>query len=74
MQQSIYNSVYNSVNGNINGSGITIQATKTNKTTPTTRRASLAQRVAQRWDLVGVLMLMGSSAVYGAFALAHVGL
>ncbi len=66
MQQSIYNS--------INGNSLTIQATKTNETAPTTRRASLARRLAQRWDLVGVLALMGSSAAYGAFALVHLGL
>ena len=65
MQQAIYNS--------INRDGISIQASKTNKTA-TTRRATLIQRIAHRWDMVGVLALMGSSAAYGVYALAHVGL
>ena len=66
MQQAIYNS--------INRDGISIQASKTNKTATATRRASLIRRIAHRWDMVGVLALMGSSAAYGVFALAHLGL
>lgn len=34
----------------------------------------LARGIARRWELAGVLALMASSAVYGAFALAHLGL
>ena len=67
MQQAIYNST-------INSNGIAIQTTKTDKTVTAARRASLLQRIARRWDMVGVLALMGSSAAYGVFALAHLGL
>jgi len=58
MQQAIYND-------------IAIQTTKTITTAPTPRRASLGRRIAQKWDLYGVLALMGSSAAYGLFAIAH---
>ena len=61
MQQAIYNS--------INGSSIASQAAET---TATARRASLARRIARRWDMIGVLALMGSSAAYAVFAIAHV--
>ena len=64
MQQAIYNST------TINGNDFAIPATKT--ATTTARRASLARRIARRWDMVGVLALMGSSAVYAVFAIAHV--
>ena len=30
--------------------------------------------VACRWDFVGMLALMGASAIYGVFALTHLGL
>ena len=63
MQQAIYNSI----------NGISSQATNTT-TAPAAWRAGLARRIAQRWDLVGVLTLMGSSAAYGVYALAHLGL
>ena len=43
-------------------------------TTPNTRLAGLLRWVARKWDLVGVLALMGSSAAYGVYALAHPGL
>ncbi len=68
MQQSIYNSIIHD--------SITIQATKTDTgtTAPAFWGASLLQRLARRWDMVGVLALMGSSAAYGVFALAHLGL
>ena len=63
MQQAIYN---------------TIRIQNTNQaaiTSPATSRAAVVRRwVARKWDLVGVLALMGSSAAYGIFALAHVGL
>ena len=71
MQQTIYNSINSN---SINSNGITVQATQTNKMAPTARRASLARHIARRWDMVGMLALMGSSAVYAVFALAHVGL
>ena len=61
MQQAIYNS-----------NNITIQATNTAKTAATTRLASLTRRIAQRWDMIGVLALMTSSATYAVFAIAHV--
>lgn len=32
-----------------------------------------ARTLARRWDLVGVLSLMASSAAYGIYALAHTG-
>ena len=58
MQQAIYNTIH----------GISIQT----KTTAGSRRAGLGRRVAQSWDLVGVLALMASSAAYGVLALAGV--
>jgi len=64
MQQAIYN---NSING----------ARNTNLTMTTAsaaRPSGLVRWVARRWDMGGVLALMGSSAAYGAFALAHLGL
>lgn len=36
--------------------------------------AGLVRWIARRWDLVGVLALLGSSAAYGAYALTHLGL
>lgn len=36
--------------------------------------AGLARWVSQRWELVGVLALLGSSAAYGVYALTHLGL
>ncbi len=63
MQQAIYN---NSING--------ARTQNTGLTTAAARPSGLARWVAGRWDLVGVLALMGSSAAYGAFALAHLGL
>lgn len=60
MQQALYNS-------------IAIQVTKTNTAATTkSRRASFARRIAQKWDLVGVLALMASGAAYGMYAIAHV--
>ena len=38
------------------------------------RYAALVQWVARQWEMVGVLALMGSSAIYGVFALTHLGL
>ena len=59
MQQAIYNST---------------RTRNTNNKAPTARTAGLARRMAVRWDLAGVLTLMGSSAAYGVFALVHLGL
>ena len=67
MQQAIYNS--------INGIGISIQTNAAAKTGAGAPKATgLLRWAASRWDLVGVLTLMGSSAAYGVFALAHLGL
>ena len=61
MQQAIYNS-------------ITIQTNRTDTATTTgSRRTNLVRRIAQTWDLAGVLALMASGAAYGVYALAHVG-
>lgn len=43
-------------------------------TAPAARPVGLARRMAGRWDMTGVLALLGSSAAYGVFALAHLGL
>ena len=65
MQQAIYNS---------------IRIQNTNNTVATGRAANapksmgLVRWAAARWEMVGVLTLMGSCATYGVFALAHVGL
>ena len=52
--------------------------TATNTTTRTTASlktaelgAELVRWIARKWDLVGVLTLLGSSTAYGVFALAH---
>lgn len=34
----------------------------------------LVRWIAHRWDLVGMLALIGSSAAYAMYALAHLGL
>ena len=39
--------------------------------TPAVRKTSLRRHLARRWDLYGILTLMGSSAAYAAYALAH---
>ena len=62
MQQAIYNS--------ITGNTINIQAANTGAP----KASGLLRWVARKWDLIGVVALMGSSAAYGVFALAHVGL
>ena len=36
--------------------------------------AGFVRWLAHRWDLVGVVALIGSSAAYGVYALAHLGL
>ena len=37
-------------------------------------RAGFGRWLAHRWDLVGVLTLIGSSAAYGVYTLTHLGL
>ena len=44
------------------------QTAATQTTAPTT---GLTQWISRKWDLVGVLALMTSSAAYGVFALSH---
>jgi len=61
MQQALYNTIHQDN---------TIAKTVT--TVPTIRRTSLGRRLAQKWDLVGVLALMASGAAYGVLALAGV--
>ncbi len=70
MQQAIYNSTTIG-DITINGNSIALPAAGTVKTTPAARRTSLARRFARRWDMVGVVALMGSSAAYAVFAIAH---
>lgn len=60
MQQAIYNNI------SISTLGRTASAVA--------RRTGMVRWIARRLDLVGVLALMGSSAAYGVFALAHLGL
>jgi len=36
--------------------------------------AGLVRWIAHRWDLVGMLALLGSSGAYGVYALTHLGL
>ena len=64
MQQAIYNSSINS-SRNTNSTAMKPVAA---------RPSGLRRWAAARWEMVGVLALMGSSAAYGVFALAHVGL
>jgi len=60
MPQAIYNTIH----------GIGTQAAT--KTATGSRRTGLGRRVAQSWDLAGVLALMAASAAYGVLALAEV--
>ncbi len=60
MQQAIYNTI-----------SAEITVGKTITLAPTNRRASLGRRLAQKWDLYGVVALMLSSGMYGLYALAH---
>ena len=64
MQQSIYNNI--GIQANVG-----VQVKPAGKTS---RTACVLRWVNHNWDLVGVLTLMGSSAAYGMFALAHLGL
>ena len=38
------------------------------------RGTARVQWVARQWEMAGVLALMGASAIYGVFALTHLGL
>ena len=49
----------------------TVQTAAIQTAPATTRRTGLTQWISRKWDLVGVLALMASSAAYGAFALSH---
>lgn len=66
-QTTLYNSIHS-----IPQSSTTPKTTTA--TAPAARPLGLLRRVARQWELVGVLALMGSSAAYGVFALAHLGL
>ena len=48
-------------------------AAVTNNTPWMPRASRLLRTLARRWDMVGVLGLMASSAAYGVFALAATG-
>ncbi len=65
MQNSaVYNSAFN-----------TVVVTPSAANTPWMPRAARCVRtLARKWDLIGVLSLMTSSAAYGIYALAHTGL
>lgn len=67
MQQAITNSIRIQ---NTNNKATTGRAANANAP----KAAGLVRWAAARWEMVGVLALMGSSAAYGVFALAHVGL
>ena len=71
MQQAIYN---NSSISNISSSSNSGRTASADTTETAAHGAGIVRWIARRWDLVGVLTLMGSSAAYGVFALAHVGL
>lgn len=69
MQQAIYNTISNV---SIQNTGRTATTAKTGETA--SPAAGVLRWVSRKWDLVGVVALMGSSAAYGVFALAHLGL
>ena len=63
MQQALYNTIR------------THTSTATaNTPSPVSRTGNTLRGMARKWDMLGVLALMGSSAAYGIFALAHLGL
>ena len=64
MQQAIYNNSINNVSNNNSGRKAAL---------PAMNGAALVRWMAHRWDLVGVLALIGSSAAYGTLARAHLG-
>jgi len=62
MQQAIYNSTHIQTNP------------ASTPHSPAVHTGGALRWVARNWDFMGVLVLMGSSAAYGVFALAHAGL
>ena len=68
MQRAIYNNHLTLIQ-----SGQTV-GTETVKPGTSKPGTGLVRRIARRWDLVGVLALMGSSAAYAVYALMHLGL
>ena len=65
MQQAIYNSIDSTINS-IRNSGRTANTAKD--------KSGLVRWIARKWDIVAVVALMGASAAYEVFALAHTGL
>jgi hypothetical protein len=71
MQQAIYTNLNNTTAINANTA---LQTGHTASRKSAQPGAGLVRWIARKWDLVGVLALLGSSAAYGVFALAHTGL
>lgn len=69
MQQSIYNISVQDPTGIQSQS----QPLERMSGADTSQAAYVLQWVTRKWDLVGVVLLMGSSAAYAVFALAHLG-
>jgi hypothetical protein len=63
MQQAIYNSTIRNSGSTIRNSGSTANTAKDG--------AGLVRWVARKWDMAAVVALMGTSAAYEVFALAH---
>lgn len=69
MQQALYNTIR--TRNSTQNTHLTL--TTAPAPVPTARRSGLARWAAGRWEIIGVLALMASSAVYGVSALAHLG-
>ena len=67
MQQAIYNPLH------LQNTRATVGTTAP-RSAVASRSGNVLRWVARKWDLVGVVALMGSSAAYGVYALAHLGL
>lgn len=67
MQQAIYNTIGSTVSLPASSGVQTGQSAKTGT-------AKVPRWTGRKWDLVGVVALMGACAAYGVFALAYVGL
>ena len=65
MREAFYNHI---------GSSNPAAETGTAETGTAGRGKAVVRWVARRWEMIGVLALMGSSATYGVFALTHLGL
>ncbi len=65
VDRPVYSSglIYNHINNHSNAGRTAARRAKNG--------AGLVRWIAHRWDLVGALALLGSSAAYGVFALAH---